>query len=404
MTYKHWLLGAALAGLSLAAMPMGVIFAEEEKVTYEAAAPEWMMENPLYLVSEIRAYKDERNWTALISLSTQAIERYPQMTIFYFSRGTGYMQMGENEKALSDINAAMRIEPKAVDVHLMRALIYGSMQRYEEGLADLAWVHSQNQTGKVPDAFMNTVKKMEPEYLCGYGVELLERGETEKALAAANQAIEMAPDFVIGYQLRRDVYRKMGDFEKSQHDHYMGLALLTEKQGMYTAAVSAYTMAHEYDKAIALLDEEIKKTPDDDDLYSLRGLTYADDKQYEKAVADYTKAIKMKPTAERYNNRGEIYRQMKQYDKAKADLDTAYRLDPAYPPLLDTIGTLAYDQGEYEKAIQFLTKAIEKEPYSQSFATRAKAYKALGKEDLAAADEKSAAEWEIKEKRENIIH
>ncbi len=51
--------------------------------------------------------------------------------------------------------------------------------------------------------------------------------------------------------------------------------------------------------------------------------------QYDKAIADYTEALRLNPQyANAYYNRGNVYYVLKQYDKALADYDQALRLNP----------------------------------------------------------------------------
>ena len=54
-------------------------------------------------------------------------------------------------------------------------------------------------------------------------------------------------------------------------------------------------------------------------------------KEYDKAIADYTEAIRLDPkNARAYTNRGGLGRQ-EEYDKAIADFTEAIRLDPKMP-------------------------------------------------------------------------
>ena len=60
--------------------------------------------------------------------------------------------------------------------------------------------------------------------------------------------------------------------------------------------------------------------PKDAEAYNERGNTYYDLQQYDKALADYSKAIEIDPYfAKAYYNRGIIYDDLQQYDKALAD-------------------------------------------------------------------------------------
>ena len=59
--------------------------------------------------------------------------------------------------------------------------------------------------------------------------------------------------------------------------------------------------------------------PKDAPAYANRGLAYGKKGDYDKAIADYTEAIRLNPNAEAYSNRGLAYRKKGDYDKAIAD-------------------------------------------------------------------------------------
>ena len=60
-----------------------------------------------------------------------------------------------------------------------------------------------------------------------------------------------------------------------------------------------------------------------------RGLAYADKEDYDRAIADYDKALELDPKdATAYNNRGFTYDKKGDYDKAIADYNKALELDP----------------------------------------------------------------------------
>ncbi len=98
---------------------------------------------------------------------------------------------------------------------------------------------------------------------------------------------------------------------------------------------------------------------DADDSYN-RGNAYAGKGEYDKAIAEYTEAIRLDPTlAQAYYNRGFAY----------------------------------LNKGDYDKAIAEFTEAIRLHPQNPSFyLSRAKVYRALGDDVKAAEDEGRARE------------
>ena len=88
-------------------------------------------------------------------------------------------------------------------------------------------------------------------------------------------------------------------------------------------------------------------------LYVNRGLAWADKQEYDKAIADFTEAIRLDPkNACAYNNRGmRLGRQEGAFDKAIADFTEAIRLDPKNASAYGNRGLAWGDKKEYDKAI-----------------------------------------------------
>ena len=67
--------------------------------------------------------------------------------------------------------------------------------------------------------------------------------------------------------------------------------------------------------------------PNDADAYINRGRAYHQLSQYDKAIADYTEAIRIDPDyADAYYNRGRAHRELGNLVKAKADFARAKEL------------------------------------------------------------------------------
>src|SRR6202008_504128 len=111
------------------------------------------------------------------------------------------------------------------------------------------------------------------------------------------------------------------------------------------------TDAKQYDKAIADYTEAIRLKPDYADAHYNRGNAYYYLQQYDKAVADYSEVIRLKPDyADAYYSRGLAYYGLKQHDKAIADYTEAIMLKPNYAGAFYSRGNAYYDLKQYAKA------------------------------------------------------
>jgi len=101
--------------------------------------------------------------------------------------------------------------------------------------------------------------------------------------------------------------------------------------------------------------------------YNTRGNVYSDLKQYDKAIADYNKAIELDPTGEcgigkkgaAYYNRGLAYSGLKQYDKAISDYNKAIELNSGDAEAYASRGIINLVLGKKNEGISDLNKSTE---------------------------------------------
>lgn len=87
------------------------------------------------------------------------------------------------------------------------------------------------------------------------------------------------------------------------------------------------------------------------DLYYKIGVLYYRDNDYEKAIANFSRAISLKPkAAQLYYERAKTYVKNKNPDQAIADFSMIIDLNPEFNVYLDR-ASLYYDKGEYDLAI-----------------------------------------------------
>jgi len=148
------------------------------------------------------------------------------------------------------------------------------------------------------------------------------------------------------------------------------------------------TEAKQYDKAIADYTEAIRLKPDYAEAYSNRAFVYTFVGKFDQAIADCNEAIRIKPDlAEAYKNRANPHNQLKQYEDAIADCNEAIRLNPNYAEAYANRANSYVGLKQYDKGIADCDEAIRLKPeLYQAYDIRADAYEYQGQYDKAIAD------------------
>ena len=149
-----------------------------------------------------------------------------------------------------------------------------------------------------------------------------------------------------------------------------------------------------YEKAIADYDKAIEINPDLDQAWNNRGVALANLGRSEAAIADYDKAIEINPDLDQaWNNRGVALANLGRSETAIADYDKAIEINPDLYQAWYNSGNALGNLGKYEKAITSYDKAIEINPDDdQAWYNRGNALGNLGKYEKAIASYDKAIE------------
>ena len=161
--------------------------------------------------------------------------------------------------------------------------------------------------------------------------------------------------------------------------------------GLLRKRASARDLNGELDLAIKDYEEIIRVSPDAD-AYLGRGNVYLAKKDNDKAIADFTEAIRLDPPfATAYLNRGLALQAKNEPDKAIADYTEALRLNPGYVRAMQERGRAWSSKKDYDKAIADFNEAIRLDPSDAwAFDQRGLAWEAKKDPGKAIADFKEA--------------
>jgi tetratricopeptide (TPR) repeat protein len=157
-------------------------------------------------------------------------------------------------------------------------------------------------------------------------------------------------------------------------------------------------------EAIRVMTRKAPRSPSDKStvasMYFLRGYQFNSKGDYDRALADFSEAIRLDPSRGGaddvggiYNNRANVYISKGDYDRAIADCNDSVRINPRYALAYNTRGNAYAKKGDYERAIADYNEAIRLGPskggsdrIGGAYENRGKVYLKKGDPDRAVND------------------
>jgi tetratricopeptide (TPR) repeat protein len=425
---------ATEADKELALFNRGVIYAQNKEHAKAIADFTEALKhggNQKYVIYNWRgiSYADLGEYVNAIADYTEALKIDPKSVVCLNNRGLAYINIGENAKAIADFTAALAISPNDADYLYQRARAYGAVEDYAKAVADLeaarktkpmaeadnllalvkaALHHQKALTFAVKEDFDNAIMEIneairlqpnEVGYLWNRGVFYAEKGDYDRAKADIEAVLRAKPNYPgaaemlarINEEESEEVVEESGDglpaSGRVQAGQQVGprtgrgvgvagsprggVGVAGSRRGgerrasalkFYNRGLNAYS-ARDYDRAVASFTEAIRINSRDASYYDSRASAYARKRDYDRAVSDYAEAIRLSPRrADFYVNRGDAYLDRGTHNRAVTDYSEAIRLDPKNADYYCNRGDAYMEMKDYRRAADDFESALRLDP------------------------------------------
>ena len=332
--------------------------------------------------------KKAKEYKKAISDYSKAIELKPDYAVAYHNRGLAYFKRGgwtntgPFGKAISDFTKTIELKPDYLDAY------------YNRGLSHTHFLHYYNK----PFAD-DTV------------------GRFNKATVDFNKALELEPDYILAHAGLGNAYYRYGEWDKAAQYYNKALAsedLILKKVGKKGLEEVYYSRARNYNqfqrtfkKALSDYKKALELNPENLDALTHIAMISVINGDYKRGLEVCNRAFHLIESGEKfagaggyiYSYKAQCYYGLGEYDKATADFKKAMKNPALIGEIYRRIGFCYLKTGEtekakeaFEKGIAYLNKEIVKGgPYGQgteyrSYNERGLCYTGLGEYDKAISD------------------
>lgn len=239
---------------------------------------------------------------------------------------------------------------------------------------------------------------------------LISNDKQQESINDLETALRLNPRLTDGYEYLGMIYDANKKYRQAIELFSEGLKHYPHSSNLLEGRASVYCTIKENEKALNDFSALIKCMPDRAANYIKRAAQLERMGRFKEALNDYSSAISVNKTpdlvtCDSYKKRARLLSKLRRHKEAIADLSKVIAVDDSDDDAVRQRGDEYKLQNQLEKAIADYTSAINLSPqYARSsYESRAAAYEALGKSDLADKDRQSALKLEQTKAEEPVF-
>ncbi len=262
--------------------------------------------------------------------------------------GDALLASGKSREALGRYDELIVVAPSSFVGYFRKGMAYRALRKPSE--AEAQFRNALDRAPGSPDIVQQLVSL------------LVQRNDRSGAVTLLEAQLQKTARPAALHYLLGTVYATMGDSAKAEAQHKRAIELEKNLLPAYVALGRLY--ASDPEKVIAQYRAMVAAAPTNPAPRMLLGMAYEARRQYDDAIAEYERALKLEPRfAPAANNLAWLYAERgTNLDVALNLAQSAMAQLPDDPGVADTLGWLYYKKGVYLKAITLLRESADKLP------------------------------------------
>jgi tetratricopeptide (TPR) repeat protein len=229
--------------------------------------------------------------------------------------------------------------------------------------------------------------------LLNYGNALREKGKYADAVKAYDKIDKNSTLYLKMLENRAYAYYMQKKHQQAINDYQELQKLDSSRNDIKTYIVTLLLENEQLEIAKETALQILKQQPNQSEVWNSLGNYYYHRMQVDSAVAAYTQAINIKPSAMYYYNRANVYSQNNHLTSAIEDYNKAIMLDSLQPDYYLNRAITYYKTKNYLKSLADFNRAISLNPGNKNYyINRATLYVSLNEANFAIADLNKALE------------
>jgi tetratricopeptide (TPR) repeat protein len=298
----------------------------------------------------------------------------------YTARGSFYADKRDNQHAIDDYTAGLKIWPDDMDLILRRAALYwrtdqdaladseyrraltvNDITPYGRGLAEDALKMDDKAVADFSQALVLNPGKTDALYHRGH--IYARQGKTDLALADFDAVLAVRAD-PASMRGRADVFLTLNKAPEAEAAYTQVIAVAPRDAYSYANRSSAYKLEAKFDQAMADINKAIELAPNEPSWLGLRAALEEQTGDLAHALADYAQTTTLDPKDNVAWNGACWLRASHniEIDKALDACNMALKANPPSAEALDSMGLVQYRLGHYGDALARYNAALAANP------------------------------------------